>query len=162
LAAIRHGQNAVFAAKAARGSGALRRWFKLGGRALGPGRRRLARRSRGSSRRASPGMERSLGARSRQQYRAARAGDRRGSQRAAGARAGRRGRPNGAIRFGGVAMTPSTWPEFERAPAVAFVDVDGTLLAQTTTFLFARILYRRGWIRRSFFLRGLYHGLQHR
>src|SRR5262249_15490242 len=27
---------------------------------------------------------------------------------------------------------------------------------------FARILYRRGWIRRSFWLRGLYHGLQHR
>lgn len=59
-------------------------------------------------------------------------------------------------------MIPSQWPEFERPPAVAFVDVDGTLLAQTTTFLFARILYRRGWIRRSFFLRGLYHGLQHR
>jgi hypothetical protein len=58
--------------------------------------------------------------------------------------------------------TPASWPEFERPPAVAFVDVDGTLLAQTTTFLFARILYRRGWIRRSFFLRGLYHGLQHR
>ena len=47
-------------------------------------------------------------------------------------------------------------------PSVAFVDVDGTLLAQTTTFLFARILYRRGLIRRSFFLRALYHGLQHR
>ena len=54
------------------------------------------------------------------------------------------------------------WPTFERVPAVAFVDVDGTLLAQTTTFLFARILYRRGWIRRSFFLRAVYHGLQHR
>ena len=48
--------------------------------------------------------------------------------------------------------TPSAWPEFDRPPAVAFVDVDGTLLAQTTTFLFARILYRRGWIRRSFLL----------
>jgi HAD superfamily hydrolase (TIGR01490 family) len=59
-------------------------------------------------------------------------------------------------------MIRSDWPEFERPPAVAFVDVDGTLLAQTTTFLFARILYRRGWIRRSFLLRGLYHGLQHR
>jgi HAD superfamily hydrolase (TIGR01490 family) len=45
---------------------------------------------------------------------------------------------------------------------VAFVDVDGTLLAHTTTFLFARILYRRGLIRRSFFLRALHHGLQHR
>jgi HAD superfamily hydrolase (TIGR01490 family) len=59
-------------------------------------------------------------------------------------------------------MSTSLWPTFDRTPAVAFVDVDGTLLAQTTTFLFARILYRRGWIRRSFFLRGLYHGLQHR
>jgi HAD superfamily hydrolase (TIGR01490 family) len=59
-------------------------------------------------------------------------------------------------------MSTSEWPTFERPVAVAFVDVDGTLLAQTTTFLFARILYRRGWIRRSFFLRGLYHGLQHR
>jgi HAD superfamily hydrolase (TIGR01490 family) len=54
-------------------------------------------------------------------------------------------------------MSQTTWPTFERTPAVAFVDVDGTLLAQTTTFLFARILYRKGWIRRSFFL-----SLQHR
>jgi HAD superfamily hydrolase (TIGR01490 family) len=59
-------------------------------------------------------------------------------------------------------MSQSVWPTFQRPPAVAFVDVDGTLLAQTTTFLFARILYRRGLIRRSFFLRALYHGLQHR
>jgi HAD superfamily hydrolase (TIGR01490 family) len=55
-----------------------------------------------------------------------------------------------------------TWPVFDRAPASAFVDVDGTLLAQTTTYLFARILRRRGLIRRSFILRALYHGLQHR
>ncbi len=59
-------------------------------------------------------------------------------------------------------MTSSEWPQFEKPPSVAFVDVDGTLLAQTTTFLFARILYRKGWIRRSFFLRALHHGLQHR
>jgi HAD superfamily hydrolase (TIGR01490 family) len=59
-------------------------------------------------------------------------------------------------------MSQAEWPTFDRPPAVAFVDVDGTLLAQTTTYLFARILYRRGWIRRSFFLRALYHGLQHR
>jgi HAD superfamily hydrolase (TIGR01490 family) len=59
-------------------------------------------------------------------------------------------------------MSESIWPTFDRPPAVAFVDVDGTLLAQTTTFLFARILYQRGLIRRSFFLRALYHGLQHR
>jgi HAD superfamily hydrolase (TIGR01490 family) len=59
-------------------------------------------------------------------------------------------------------MRSSTWPTFPFAPAAAFVDVDGTLLAQTTTFLFARILYRRGLIRRSFLLRALHHGLQHR
>ena len=53
-------------------------------------------------------------------------------------------------------------PASTEPPSVAFVDVDGTLLAQTTTFLFARILYSRGLIRRSFFLRALYHGLQHR
>jgi HAD superfamily hydrolase (TIGR01490 family) len=55
-----------------------------------------------------------------------------------------------------------TWPVFDPAPAAAFVDVDGTLLSQTTTFLFARILRRRGLIKRSFVLRALYHGLQHR
>ena len=55
-----------------------------------------------------------------------------------------------------------SWPTFDEPPAVAFVDVDGTLLAQTTTYLFARILRRRGLIRRSFVLRALYHGLQHR
>src|SRR4051812_42920789 len=55
-----------------------------------------------------------------------------------------------------------SWPTFESPPAAAFVDVDGTLLAQTTTFLFARILRRRGLIKRSFVLRALYHGLQHR
>jgi HAD superfamily hydrolase (TIGR01490 family) len=55
-----------------------------------------------------------------------------------------------------------TWPNFDRAPTAAFVDVDGTLLAQTTTYLFARILRRRGLIKRSFVLRALYHGLQHR
>ncbi|WP_422924970.1 HAD family hydrolase [Singulisphaera sp. PoT] len=55
-----------------------------------------------------------------------------------------------------------SWPTFEKAPSVAFVDVDGTLLAQTTTFLFARILRRKGLIKRSFVLRAMYHGLQHR
>ena len=54
------------------------------------------------------------------------------------------------------------WPTYDRPPSVAFIDVDGTLLAETTTFLFARILLRRGLIRRSFLLRALYHGLQHR
>ncbi len=59
-------------------------------------------------------------------------------------------------------MSRSGWPTFASPPSVAFVDVDGTLLAQTTTFLFARILRRHGLIRRSFWLRALYHGLQHR
>ncbi|MFO0954073.1 MAG: HAD-IB family hydrolase [Isosphaeraceae bacterium] len=54
------------------------------------------------------------------------------------------------------------WPHYDRAPAAAFIDVDGTLLAQTTTYLFAHILRRRGLIRRSFVLRALYHGLQHK
>lgn len=54
------------------------------------------------------------------------------------------------------------WPRFDPPPKVAFIDVDGTLLAETTTFLFARILKRRGLIKRSFVLRALYHGLQHR
>jgi HAD superfamily hydrolase (TIGR01490 family) len=61
-----------------------------------------------------------------------------------------------------MAKYTTDWPSFLEPPSVAFVDVDGTLLAQTTTFLFARILYRRGLLRRSFFLRALYHGLQHR
>jgi HAD superfamily hydrolase (TIGR01490 family) len=56
----------------------------------------------------------------------------------------------------------TTWPTFETPPAAAFVDVDGTLLAQTTTYLFARILRRRGLIKRSFVLRAMYHGLQHK
>jgi len=56
----------------------------------------------------------------------------------------------------------SDWPSFDRPPAVAFLDVDGTLLAETTTYLFARILRKRGLIRRSFFLRALYHGFQHK
>jgi HAD superfamily hydrolase (TIGR01490 family) len=59
-------------------------------------------------------------------------------------------------------MSENPWPTFPSPPSAAFVDVDGTLLAETTTFLFARILYRRGLIRRSFLLRALYHGLQHR
>jgi HAD superfamily hydrolase (TIGR01490 family) len=54
------------------------------------------------------------------------------------------------------------WPEFSSVPTAAFVDVDGTLLAETTTYLFARILRQRGLIRRSFVLRAMYHGLQHR
>ena len=48
------------------------------------------------------------------------------------------------------------WPLYEKPPAAAFIDVDGTLLAHTTTYLFAGILHRRGLIRRSFMLRALY------
>lgn len=55
-----------------------------------------------------------------------------------------------------------SWPTFDKTPAAAFLDVDGTLLAETSTYLFARILRRRGLLRRSFILRALYHGLQHR
>jgi HAD superfamily hydrolase (TIGR01490 family) len=54
------------------------------------------------------------------------------------------------------------WPSFDPAPKVAFLDVDGTLLAETTTYLFARIMRRRGLLRRSFVLRAMYHGLQHK
>jgi HAD superfamily hydrolase (TIGR01490 family) len=55
-----------------------------------------------------------------------------------------------------------SWPQFDPPPSAAFIDVDGTLLAETTTYLFARILKRRGLIKRSFVLRAMYHGLQHR
>ena len=55
-----------------------------------------------------------------------------------------------------------SWPTFANPPTVAFIDVDGTLLAETTTYLFARILKRRGLLRRSFILRAMFHGLQHR
>ena len=59
-------------------------------------------------------------------------------------------------------QAPPSWPAFESPPRVAFLDVDGTLLAETTTYLFARILRRRGLLKRSFVLRALYHALQHR
>lgn len=54
------------------------------------------------------------------------------------------------------------WPKYESPPSAAFIDVDGTLLANTTTYLFARILRQRGMIHRSFVLRAVYHGLQHK
>ncbi len=54
------------------------------------------------------------------------------------------------------------WPRYDRPPAVVFVDVDGTLLAETTTLLYAKILLERGLIDRTFVLRAAYHGLQHR
>lgn len=61
-----------------------------------------------------------------------------------------------------VSIEGDVWPVFEEPPSAAFIDVDGTLLAETTTYLFARILMRRGLLRRSTLLRALYHGLQHR
>jgi HAD superfamily hydrolase (TIGR01490 family) len=60
------------------------------------------------------------------------------------------------------AVVSGIWPTFDKPPRVAFVDVDGTLLAETTTYLFARIMRRRGLIRRSFVIRAVYHGLQHK
>ena len=62
-------------------------------------------------------------------------------------------RPLGQCNPGVSDMNPSECAQLSKPPSVAFVDVDGTLLAQTTTFLFARVLYRKGWIRRSFFFR---------
>lgn len=56
----------------------------------------------------------------------------------------------------------STWPTFAEPPSAAFFDVDGTLLAETTTVLYAHAMRERGWIGRSFMLRAIYHGLQHR
>jgi HAD superfamily hydrolase (TIGR01490 family) len=72
------------------------------------------------------------------------------------------GHPSAAVPEMEASPRTMSWPTYERAPAAAFIDVDGTLLAQTTTYLFARILHRRGLIRRSFVLRALYHGLQHK
>jgi len=57
---------------------------------------------------------------------------------------------------------PDGWPRFDRPPSVAFVDVDGTLLAETTSYLFARLLMRRGLVGRSSLPVILYHGLRHR
>lgn len=56
----------------------------------------------------------------------------------------------------------NSWPRYESAPSLAFLDVDGTLLAETTTYLFTKILRSRGLIQRSFVLRAVYHGLQHK
>jgi HAD superfamily hydrolase (TIGR01490 family) len=57
---------------------------------------------------------------------------------------------------------PDGWPELDPPPRAAFFDVDGTLLAGTTTFFFARLLRSRGLIDQSYLLRMAYHGLQHR
>lgn len=54
------------------------------------------------------------------------------------------------------------WPVFEHAPPVVFLDVDGTLLAHSTAFLFSKVLRRQRLLHRSAQFRGLLHGLQHR
>jgi HAD superfamily hydrolase (TIGR01490 family) len=56
----------------------------------------------------------------------------------------------------------ATWPRFDPPPRAAFLDVDGTLLAGTTTFYFAELLRVRGLIEPSYLIRMAYHGLQHR
>jgi HAD superfamily hydrolase (TIGR01490 family) len=58
--------------------------------------------------------------------------------------------------------TANPWPTYDQPPSAAFVDVDGTLLAGTTTYLLAKLLKRRGMIDKSFLLRAAYHGLQHK
>lgn len=53
------------------------------------------------------------------------------------------------------------WPNFDKPPSAAFFDVDGTLLAETTTYLYAQVLRKRGLIDHSILWRAIYHGLQH-
>ena len=124
--------------------------------------RAMSGRPRGPAGRTTPRLGRPLGACPLEQYRADCPRDRRGVGWDTGAKAGGRGGRMGAGLPRPRAMSASPWPTFEQPPSAAFVDVDGTLLAETTTFLFARILYRKGLIRRSFLLRALYHGLQHK
>ena len=56
----------------------------------------------------------------------------------------------------------TTWPTFEPSPPVAFLDVDGTLLAETTSYLYAKLLRRRGMLDRSLMLRAAIYGLRHK
>jgi HAD superfamily hydrolase (TIGR01490 family) len=55
----------------------------------------------------------------------------------------------------------TNWPTVDRPPSAAFFDVDGTLLAETTTYLYAKVLRKRGLIDHSILWPALYHGLQH-
>ena len=57
---------------------------------------------------------------------------------------------------------PSPWPRHDPTPAAVFLDVDGTLLPDTTTFLFARHLHEAGLLPRRVLWQSLWHGLQHR
>ncbi|QDV38208.1 HAD family hydrolase [Tautonia plasticadhaerens] len=54
------------------------------------------------------------------------------------------------------------WPTFDEPPSVAFLDVDGTLLAETTSYLYGKLLRRRGMIDKSLLLRAALHGFRHR
>lgn len=55
-----------------------------------------------------------------------------------------------------------TWPSFDEPPSVAFLDVDGTLLAETTSYLYGKLLRRRGMIDQSLLFRAALHGLRHK
>lgn len=61
-------------------------------------------------------------------------------------------------------MNPSVsvWPAYDHPPSAVFIDVDGTLLAETTSYLLAKLLKQRGLIDQSFLLRAAFHGLQHK
>jgi HAD superfamily hydrolase (TIGR01490 family) len=66
------------------------------------------------------------------------------------------------VRDDAVIEPRSPWPRHDPAPAVAFLDVDGTLLPATTSFLFARELVRRGLVPRGLLVRNALRGLEHR
>ncbi len=55
-----------------------------------------------------------------------------------------------------------TWPIFEEPPSVAFLDVDGTLLPETTSYLFGKLLNRRGMINPWLLLKASLVGIQHK
>jgi HAD superfamily hydrolase (TIGR01490 family) len=54
------------------------------------------------------------------------------------------------------------WPRFDRVPRVVFLDVDGTLLPRTTSFLLAARLIRLGHISRRAYTWSAWYGLRHR
>lgn len=54
------------------------------------------------------------------------------------------------------------WPSFDDPPSVAFLDVDGTLLAETTSYLYGKLLRRRGMIDQSLLFRAALHGFRHK
>lgn len=54
------------------------------------------------------------------------------------------------------------WPRLDPTPRAAFLDVDGTLLPRTTSYLFAERLRRQGLLRRRAMAWSAWHGLMHR